>query len=103
MALRVGMKHAASATTVKAVGWSPDRVTRTIAITVASVPGGGNIVRGTWPSDSDLQGSERPRYVQRGETPMDPVRRKLVKAGAAATAMATASSVFPQQTRQGEA
>ena len=34
---------------------------------------------------------------------MDPVRRKLVKAGAAATAMATASSVFPQQTRQGEA
>src|SRR5215471_9992092 len=32
---------------------------------------------------------------------MDPVRRKLVKAGAAATAMATASSVFPQQARQG--
>jgi hypothetical protein len=28
---------------------------------------------------------------------MDPVRRKLVKAGAAATAMATASSVFGQQ------
>ncbi|HEY1307757.1 MAG TPA: alpha/beta hydrolase [Vicinamibacterales bacterium] len=34
---------------------------------------------------------------------MDPVRRKLVKAGAAATAMATASSVFPQQPGQGGA
>jgi pimeloyl-ACP methyl ester carboxylesterase len=32
---------------------------------------------------------------------MDPVRRKLVKAGAAATAMATASSVFGQQAGKG--
>ncbi|HEX5106832.1 MAG TPA: hypothetical protein VFV95_00235 [Vicinamibacterales bacterium] len=34
---------------------------------------------------------------------MDPVRRKLVKAGAAATAMATASRVFAQARGQGEA
>ena len=33
---------------------------------------------------------------------MDPVRRKLLAAGAAATAMATASRVFAQQTGQGE-
>ena len=33
---------------------------------------------------------------------MDPVRRKLLAAGAAATAMATASRVLAQQTRQGE-
>jgi pimeloyl-ACP methyl ester carboxylesterase len=34
---------------------------------------------------------------------MDPVRRKLLKTGAAATAMATASRVFAEQTGQGEA
>ena len=34
---------------------------------------------------------------------MDPVRRKLLKTGAAATAMATASRVFAQQTGKGEA
>ena len=33
---------------------------------------------------------------------MDPVRRKILAAGAAATAMATASRVFAQQTGQGE-
>ena len=34
---------------------------------------------------------------------MDPVRRKLLKTGAAATAMATASRVFAQQTGKKEA
>ena len=33
---------------------------------------------------------------------MDPVRRKILAAGAAATAMATASRVLAQQTGQGE-
>jgi pimeloyl-ACP methyl ester carboxylesterase len=33
---------------------------------------------------------------------MDPVRRKILKAGAAATAMATASRALAQQTRRGE-
>ena len=33
---------------------------------------------------------------------MDPVRRKLLKTGAAATAMATASRVLAQQTGRGE-
>ena len=34
---------------------------------------------------------------------MDPIRRKLLKGGAAATAMAAAQSVFAQQARQGSA
>jgi len=33
---------------------------------------------------------------------MDPIRRKILKSGAAATAMAAAPRVFPQQTGQGE-
>ena len=34
---------------------------------------------------------------------MDPIRRKLLAAGAAATAMAAAPRVFAEQTGQGEA